>query len=107
MEARAGRAEPGSGAATGVLSVDYNAVLAADYAHAMEVRRAQRAPVPVSNPCNCIGPQGGEPLCPCAMRGVIVRDSRYVLPERDLGPVAATPQRGLFGSTPWGEVDDH
>ena len=37
--------------------------------------------------CNCIGPQRGEPLCPCKMRGVIVRDGRYILPEQDLGPV--------------------
>ena len=39
--------------------------------------------------CNCVGPQNGQPLCPCAMRGVIVRDGRYIQPERDLGP--ATP----------------
>ena len=37
--------------------------------------------------CNCIGPQRGEPLCPCKMRGVIVRDGRYILPEQDLDPV--------------------
>lgn len=36
-------------------------------------------------PCNCIGPQNGEPLCPCAMRGVTVEDGRYVQ-RRDLGP---------------------
>ena len=34
--------------------------------------------------CNCIGPQGDEPLCPCAMRGVKVMDGRFVI---DLGPV--------------------
>ncbi len=44
-----------------------------------------------SHACNCIGPRNGEPLCPCAMRGVVVRDGRYVLPERDLGPVAPSP----------------
>lgn len=38
--------------------------------------------------CACIGPQNGQPLCPCAMRGVIVRDGRYIVPERDLGPAA-------------------
>ena len=37
--------------------------------------------------CNCVGPQGGQPLCPCQMRGVTVRDGRYIAPERDLGPV--------------------
>lgn len=38
--------------------------------------------------CNCIGPQNGEPLCPCQMRNVIIRDGRYVQKERDLGPVS-------------------
>lgn len=28
--------------------------------------------------CFCVGPQNGEPLCPCRMRGVQVRDGRYV-----------------------------
>lgn len=36
--------------------------------------------------CNCIGPQDGQPLCPCMMRGVSIRDDRYVR-ETDLGPV--------------------
>ena len=43
--------------------------------------------------CNCIGPQNGEPLCPCMMRGVIKRDGRYIRPEQDLGPVPDT----IFG----------
>lgn len=38
--------------------------------------------------CNCVGRRNDEPLCPCAMRGVVIRDGRYVLPERDLGPVS-------------------
>lgn len=38
-------------------------------------------------PCNCVGPQGGRPLCPCMMRSVQIRDGRYIVPERDLGPV--------------------
>lgn len=37
--------------------------------------------------CYCVGPQNGEPLCPCRMRSVIVRDGRYIQPEQDLGPV--------------------
>lgn len=37
--------------------------------------------------CNCIGPQNGEPLCPCAMRSVEVRDGHYWIPAKDLGPV--------------------
>lgn len=38
--------------------------------------------------CGCIGPQNGEPLCPCMMRakGVYRRDGRWIEPERDLGP---------------------
>ena len=39
--------------------------------------------------CGCIGPQRGEPLCPCMMRGrnVVQRDGRWIEPEKDLGPV--------------------
>lgn len=36
-------------------------------------------------PCNCIGPQGGQPVCPCQMRGVTVENGRYVQ-RIDLGP---------------------
>lgn len=42
-------------------------------------------------PCNCIGPQNGEPLCPCMMRGVIKRNGRWIQPEVDLGPVVEDP----------------
>lgn len=35
--------------------------------------------------CGCIGPQNGEPVCPCQMRGVKVIDGRYVRTQ-DLGP---------------------
>ncbi len=35
--------------------------------------------------CNCIGPQNGQPVCPCAMRGVTIEDGRYVQ-KRDLWP---------------------
>jgi hypothetical protein len=39
--------------------------------------------------CNCIGPQRGEPYCPCLMRdkGVFQRNGRWIEPEQDLGPV--------------------
>lgn len=36
--------------------------------------------------CHCIGPQNGQPVCPCAMRGVTVEDGRYVQ-RSNLGPV--------------------
>ena len=28
--------------------------------------------------CYCMGPQNGQPLCPCRMRGVTVQNGRYV-----------------------------
>lgn len=37
--------------------------------------------------CNCMGPQNGEPVCPCQMRSVKIIDGRYVM-IRDLGPVS-------------------
>lgn len=41
--------------------------------------------------CFCIGPQNGEPLCPCQMRHIIVRNGRYIKPEVDLGPAKERP----------------
>ena len=35
--------------------------------------------------CFCVGPQRGQPLCPCKMRDVTIRDGRYVRVQ-DLGP---------------------
>lgn len=29
-------------------------------------------------PCNCIGPQDGNPVCPCRMRSLEIRDGRWV-----------------------------
>jgi hypothetical protein len=50
---------------------------------------AKHMPTPF-DACACIGPQNGQPLCPCAMRGVVVKNGRYVRPEQDLGPAAPT-----------------
>jgi hypothetical protein len=36
--------------------------------------------------CNCIGPQNGEPKCPCMMRNVFKKNGRWVQAEIDLGP---------------------
>lgn len=36
--------------------------------------------------CGCIGPQNGEPLCPCQMRGVKIQNGRYVK-TIDYGPI--------------------
>lgn len=41
---------------------------------------------PEMHACFCIGPQNGQPLCPCQMRGVVERDGRYIS-ITDLGPV--------------------
>jgi len=49
-----------------------------------------------SQPCFCIGPQNGEPFCRCKMRGVLIRDGRYIMPERDLGPVRPKPDRSTY-----------
>lgn len=43
--------------------------------------------------CNCIGPQNGQPRCPCAMRNVKVVNGRYV-EVNDLGP--ALPLAKVF-----------
>ena len=46
----------------------------------------------VSSACNCVGPQNGEPFCPCQMRGMIKRDGRWIRPEKDCGPVVPEPK---------------
>lgn len=38
--------------------------------------------------CCCIGPQNGEPRCPCEMKNVIIRNGRWIQPEVDLGPIS-------------------
>jgi hypothetical protein len=37
--------------------------------------------------CFCVGPQNGQPVCPCRMRNVRRRNGRLV-EERDLGPAS-------------------
>jgi hypothetical protein len=53
-------------------------------------------------PCACVGPQAGQPRCPCAMRSVIVKNGRYVIPEQDLGPAVniAPPSCGALLTYP-------
>lgn len=46
------------------------------------------AQAPAMNPCNCIGPQNGQPRCPCQMRGIEKRNGRWIQREVDLGPAA-------------------
>lgn len=45
-------------------------------------------------PCACMGPQNGQPLCPCRMKSVQIVDGRYVLPSRDLGPATGIDALG-------------
>lgn len=45
--------------------------------------------------CNCVGPQYGQPRCPCMMRNVRIKNGRYIEPERDLGPVSAADQNRI------------
>lgn len=45
--------------------------------------------------CFCIGPQNGEPLCPCRMRHIQVKDGRYV-ETIDHGPVKPRDSREWF-----------
>lgn len=46
--------------------------------------------------CNCVGPQNGQPVCPCRMRGVTIEDGRYV-ERRDLGPVKSGSSGKIAG----------
>lgn len=41
--------------------------------------------------CCCMGPQNGEPFCPCRMRGMEQRNGRWIEPEKDHGPVLTLP----------------
>lgn len=54
-----------------------------------------------SHACNCVGPQNGQPRCPCLMAGLVQRDGRWIEPERDLGPVN-TPGIGRVSIAPQG-----
>ncbi len=50
-----------------------------------------------------MGPQNGEPFCPCMMNrlGVLKRNGRWVEPEKDLGPVREPTDYGeIFKKKP-------
>lgn len=40
----------------------------------------------MSHLCACVGPQNGQPLCPCRMKNLTIEDGRYV-EKKDFGPV--------------------
>lgn len=48
-----------------------------------------RMQLTLPNPCACVGPKNGQPLCPCQMRGVTIKDGRYIRIQ-DLGPAPDT-----------------
>lgn len=55
---------------------------------------------PVAQPCNCIGPQNGQPLCPCQMKGVTVKDGRHERHgSRPHRPARRNRRRSLIEST--------
>lgn len=55
--------------------------------------------------CYCIGPQNGEPVCPCRMRDVKKINGRYVKTV-DLGPVPTTKTEIVVGTYKHGK-DPH
>jgi len=44
--------------------------------------------------CFCVGPQNGDPVCPCRMKSVVIEDGHYVQ-KVDLGPVPDDVRRRL------------
>ena len=50
------------------------------------IRQHLSKPMPNAVACGCMGPQRGEPLCPCAMRWVEIVDGKYyqILENRTL-----------------------
>lgn len=41
------------------------------------IRNWLSKPAPMDLPCGCMGPMGGQPVCPCAMARVEVVDGKY------------------------------
>ena len=54
--------------------------------------------------CCCMGPQRGQPVCPCRMRNVVIRDGRYV-EEIDLGAVKSYTVKLNFELNPLSEKE--
>lgn len=44
---------------------------------AIAIREHLSKPRPESYPCGCIGPQNGQPECPCLMQWVEIVDGKY------------------------------
>ena len=68
-------------------ALDDEGVMGPGYQSQLKVSVTEYGPRVTS--CHCTGPQGDQPYCPCRMKalGVIKRNGRYVIPERDCGPI--------------------
>ncbi len=54
-----------------------------------------KRPLQRGDPCGCIGPRNGDPVCPCQMQHVTVENGRYVM-KRDLGPAKSASCQPTF-----------
>lgn len=54
-------------------------------------KKLQECPPQRAEICGCIGPQNGEPVCPCAMKNVRVEGGRFIQ-RIDLGPASLAAQ---------------
>ena len=54
-----------------------------------------------SRSCACIGPQNGQPYCPCRMEGLIQRGGQWIEPERVVGPVLPPQVNLTLAKQPW------
>lgn len=52
--------------------------------------------LPTTHACGCIGPQNGDPVCPCRMRSMQQVNGRWV-EQIDHGPVRSTHASELAG----------
>lgn len=60
----------------------------AEFAHMSAADWDSKVQALGANACGCVGPQNGQPLCPCQMRDVKVVNGRYVRIQ-DFGPAPA------------------
>ena len=48
-----------------------------EFAEMQAIKQYLAKPAPIPTPCGCIGPQGDDPVCPCAMRFVENVNGKY------------------------------
>lgn len=56
-----------------------------------------------SSACNCMGPQNGEPFCPCMMNrlGIFKRDGKWIEPEKVVGDVKSPYKPSMPFAQKW------